>query len=125
MTGYSYQRALITSPAVGQVTKLSFQDSKMFLRRGADAEYAGGPVKTQTGGKGSFELRSGAQMNWYNQTVVMVGQDKTVADGGTETTTNRTHTFTGVTSNDGMDHDNDSGVGSRKVEFEYSDRVES
>jgi hypothetical protein len=119
-----YRRATITTPATSKVVNFEFNRNDTFDRRAADAEMSGDPVKTKAQGSGSFELCSGAFTNIYNSGLVAVVEDVAVA-AGVETITSRTFTFTKVTSNDGMNANNDGGEGSRKISFEFGGVTET
>ena len=119
-----YRRAKITTPIVGNVINFDFNRNDRFDRRSADDSMTGDPVKTKKEGSGSFELCSGAFTNIYNGSLVATVEDVAVA-AGTETITQRTLTFTKVTTNDGMNANNDGGESSRKVSFDFGDVTET
>lgn len=111
------RRAVITTPAVTGVKNVEWNKNDAFNRQQADDSYNQNPVKTKKAVSGSFELEGGAWSDLYNDTMVMVGKDASAA-AGVETITSRTHTFTEVTTNSGMNADNDSGAGGVKISFE-------
>ncbi len=118
-----FRRGTITSPATSNVAKIDFDRDHKFDRRMADASFNQNPVKTSKGGSGSFDLTGGTFTDLYNASMVMVVEDVTAANG--ETITNRTFTFSEVTTNSGVGADNNGGEGSRRVKFEFTDFTES
>lgn len=114
-----YRRATITTPAITKVVNFDFNTANKFDRRSADDAMTGIPVKMKEEGSGSFELCSGTFAPIYNGSLVAVVQDVAVSSAGVETITSRTFTFTAVTTNQGMNANNDGGEGSRKVSFDF------
>lgn len=119
-----FRRGTVTSPSTANVVKVNFKRSHKFDRRQADNSFNQNPVKTSKGGSGNFVLTGGTWTDLYNASLVIVVEDVT-ASAGVETITNRTFTFTEVTSNGGADADNDGGESSRTVDFEFTDYTES
>jgi hypothetical protein len=103
----------------------NYNDSDNFDRRGVDDSLRKTPVKTSEDGSGDFELRSGSVPRLYNDTLVVTQEDVAVAAGGTETITQRTHTFLNVSSNRSGSANNDGGEGAAKVSFTYSGHTEA
>lgn len=113
-----YRRAKIISPSIANVVNFEFNRNDSFDRRSADEDLVGDPVKTKKQGSGSFELCSGSFTEIYNSTMNATVEDVSVVDG-TETKTTRTFAFTKVTTNMGMNANNDGGESSRRVQFEF------
>ena len=119
-----FRRGTITSPATTGVVNVDFARSHKFDRRSSDASFNQNPVRTAKGGSGSFELTGNTFTDLYNATMVVAVEDVT-ASGGVETITNRTFTFSEVTTNSGANANNDGGEGSRKISFDFTDFVET
>jgi hypothetical protein len=119
-----YRRAVITSPAIGKVTKFQFSEKNTEERRSSDADMTGDPGILKKEGSGSFVIKSGAQVKIGNSAMSVRVEDVAYADK-VETITQRTLAFTKVMTQDSMDADNNGGESSRAVAFTFGDVTES
>lgn len=117
-------RATMTTPAKTGVRNVEWNKNDTFNRTQADDSYLHNPVRTKKSVSGSFELEGGTFTDLYNDTMVIVAKDVSAA-AGVETTTSRTFTFAEVTTNGGVNADNDGGNSGRKVSFEASTVTEA
>lgn len=110
---------LAIGSAVANVANFQWNDAQEFDRSQGDNESAGVPVLMKTGGSGSFELLAGSVASGYSTNSVVLTYIQVTVAAGSESTANKTATFTGVTFNNGGNVPAE-GRGSITISFEYS-----
>jgi len=121
--GKRIRRGTLTiGSSVSDVSNFEWNDSHEFDRSKADDEWSGTPVEMNRAGSGSFTLLAGSVATGYATSNVVFVYTEVEVTSGVESTSTKTHTFTGVTFNMGGSVPAE-GKGEIRISFDYSSRT--
>lgn len=113
---------LSAGSAVPNLVNMEWNDNHEVDRTPSDLQFTGEPICMRKGGSGTIELLAGKIDSGYATADVVLTYKEVSLDGGVESTTDKTATFSGVTFNQGGSVPSE-GAGRKRISFEYSSCV--